>query len=412
MNDSSEVVLVRVSGRDRPGITAALSRVMTRHNVDVLDIGQAVIHENLSWGMLIEIPADSQSAPVIKELLFTAHEMDLDIRFTPVSDEEYQRWADDRVITRYIITLLARRLGARHIAWISEAAQRNGLNIDLIQRLSGRPSLLSSDQDRQVAVEFWVRGQGPDIEGIRAEFLHGIRELDADVAIQRDDFYRRSRRLVCFDMDSTLIQNEVIDELARVHGVGAEVAAITESAMRGEIGFHESFRQRVAMLRGLPESALPEVAEALVITDGAERLISTLKRYGYRIAILSGGFTYFARHLQQRMEIDDVYANDLEIQDGILTGHVLGDIVDEKRKAELLKTIAARESISLEQVIAVGDGANDLPMLSAAGLGIAFRAKPLVKRRATHALENASLDGILYLLGLRQRDIDEHDRME
>lgn len=401
-----EIILVRVTGHDRPGITAALSAILARHNVDVLDIGQAVIHENLSWGMLIDVPPESYSSPVIKELLFTAHELDLDIRFAPVTEEAYTRWANDRGMPRYIITLLARHLNASHIAWISETTRRHGLNIDLIQRLSGRPSLHAVDQTRQVAVEFWVRGKAADIGALRSAFLRGAQQLDADVAIQKDDFYRRSRRLVCFDMDSTLVQQEVIDELALVAGVGSEVKALTEAAMRGEISFQESFQQRVAMLRGLSVDVFPSVAKSLTITDGAHRLITTLKRYGYRIAILSGGFTYFAKYLQEQLGIDYVYANELEIENGVCTGRVVGDIVDEKMKAKLLRKIAAAESISLEQVIAVGDGANDLPMLSVAGLGIAFRAKPLVVQRAPQAIDNASLDGILYLLGMRERDIE------
>ena len=402
-----EIILIRVSGRDRPGITAALSTVLARYQVGVLDIGQAVIHENLSWGMLIDVPPESYTSPVIKELLFTAHELDLDIRFTPVSDQDYDRWAGGRGMARYIITLLAARLSASHIAWISELTQRNGLNIDLIQRLSGRPSLHSPEAARQVAVEFWVRGEVADINALRAGFLRGAQELDADVAIQKDDFYRRSRRLVCFDMDSTLVQQEVIDELAAAGGVGPQVSALTEAAMRGELSYRESFLQRVAMLRGLDIAVFPAIAASLTITDGAHRLVTTLRRYGYKTAILSGGFNYFAKYLQTHLGIDYVYANELEIEGDKLTGKVVGDIVDEHRKAKLLQTIAASESISLEQVIAVGDGANDLPMLSVAGLGIAFRAKPLVKQRAPHAIENASLDGILYLLGMRERDIGQ-----
>ena len=401
-----EIILVRVTGHDRPGITAALSAVLARHNVDVLDIGQAVIHENLSWGMLIDVPPEAYSSPVVKELVFTAHELDLDIRFAPVTEQDYTRWADDRGMPRYIITLLARHLKSTHIAWISETTRQYGLNIDLIQRLSGRPALNNVDQSRQVAVEFWVRGEAADIGSLRSAFLRGAQQLDADVAIQKDDFYRRSRRLVCFDMDSTLVQQEVIDELALVAGVGDAVKALTEAAMRGEISFQESFLQRVAMLRGLSADVFPAVAESLTITDGAHRLIATLKRYGYRIAILSGGFNYFAKYLQNRLDIDYVYANELEIEHGVCTGRVVGDIVDEKKKAELLQTIAAAESISLEQVIAVGDGANDLPMLSVAGLGIAFRAKPLVVQRAPQAIGSTSLDGILYLLGMRERDIE------
>ncbi len=403
-----EILLVRVSGRDRPGITAALSAIMTRHDVGVLDIGQAVIHENLSWGMLIDVPPEAYTSPVIKELLFAAHELDLDIRFTPVTEKAYERWAGDRGMARYIITLLARHLSASHIAWVSEVTEKNGLNIDLIQRLSGRPSLDTPDHARQVAVEFWVRGDVPDIGKLRSAFLSGTAELDADVAIQKDDFYRRSRRLVCFDMDSTLVQNEVIDELALAAGTEKEVKLLTEAAMRGEVSFTDSFRQRVAMLRGLSVDVFPAVAKSLTITEGAQRLVSTLQRYGYRIAILSGGFTYFAEFLQELLGIDYVYANELEIEYGKLTGRIVGEIIDENRKAELLQTIAAAESISLEQVIAVGDGANDLPMLSVAGLGIAFRAKPLVRQRAPHSIENSPLDGILYLLGMRERDMEKN----
>ncbi len=401
-----EIVLVRVTGPDRPGITAALSGVMSRYDVNVLDIGQAVIHETLSWGMLIDIPPKAHSSPFIKELLFTAHDLDLDVRLTPVIEDAYQRWAGGRGIARYIITLLAGQLNASHIAWVSKVTQSNGLNIDLIQRLSGRPSLYQSDLTRQVAVEFWVRGNLSDIGALQAEFLSGAQELDVDIAMQKDDFYRRSRRLVCFDMDSTLVQNEVIDELAKVAGVDQEVRALTAAAMRGEISYKHSFLRRVSLLEGLSINQFPAVAKSLTVTDGAERLIGTLKHYGYRIAILSGGFTYFANILRDKFGIDYVYANQLETIDDRLTGNVVGDIIDEHRKAELMRAIAAKEGISLEQVIAVGDGANDLPMLSAAGLGIAFRAKPVVKQHAPHALGNTSLDGILYLLGMRERDIE------
>ena len=241
-------------------------------------------------------------------------------------------------------------------------------------------------------------------EAMRAAFLSIANERNLDIAFQRDSAFRRNRRLVVFDMDSTLIRSEVIDELAMEAGVGDQVAQITEQAMRGELDFNESFRARVALLKGLDEGALERVRDRIQLTEGAKRLVSTLRALGYRTAILSGGFTWFGQWLQQLLGIDYVHANELEIEDGQVTGRVVGQIVNGQRKAELLKEIAAQEGISLEQVIAVGDGANDLPMLGEAGLGIAFRAKPLVKQNAEQAISTLGLDGILYLIGVRDKD--------
>jgi len=399
-----EVVLIRVSGLDRPGITAALSNVLGRHSVNVLDIGQAVIHNHLAWGMLVELPPQAAGSPVFKELMFKAHELDLDIRVIPVSQAEYQQWVGEQGQARLVITVLGRQVKAEHIARVAELITVNHLNIDRITRLSGRADLTTPEHLRRTAIEFWVRGRVGDSSVLHATFLNLSHVMDIDIAIQEDNVFRRSRRLVCFDMDSTLIQNEVIDELAGAAGVGDEVARITASAMRGELDFRDSFTQRLALLAGLDADVLPEVAQSLSITEGAQRLIETLKFYRYKIAILSGGFTYFARYLQQKFDIDYVYANELEIQDGRLTGRILGEIVDERRKAELLKQIADQESIRLEQVIAVGDGANDLPMLSTAGLGIAFRAKPAVRKQARYSMGTTGLDGILYLIGMREAD--------
>lgn len=226
-------------------------------------------------------------------------------------------------------------------------------------------------------------------------------ELEMDFSFQLDNMYRRMRRLICFDMDSTLIETEVIDELAIRAGVGAEVKAITERAMRGEIDFTESFRERVALLKGLDESVMQEIAESLPITEGVDRLMYVLKKYGYKIAILSGGFTYFGQYLQKKYGVDYVYANELEIVDGKLTGRYLGDVVDGKRKAELLRLIAQVEKVDIAQTIAVGDGANDLPMLGVAGLGIAFHAKPKVVANAKQSINTIGLDGVLYFLGFK-----------
>jgi len=400
----SEVVLIRVSGRDRPGITAALANVLGRYGVNVLDIGQSVIHNHLAWGMLVQLPPEAVNSPVFKELMFTAHELDLDLRVMPVSAEDYAEWVGEQGQSRLVITVLGRQVKAEHIARVTELITVNKLNIDRITRLSGRAPLDTPEHRRRTAIEFWVRGKVDEMSVMHATFLNLSHVMDIDIAIQEDNVFRRARRLVCFDMDSTLIQNEVIDDLAKAAGVGDQVAAITESAMRGELDFKESFTRRLALLEGLDAGVLPQVAESLQITDGAQRLIETLKFYRYRIAILSGGFTYFARHLQDRFGIDYVHANELEIENGKLTGRVVGEIVDEKRKAELLRQIADQESIRLEQVIAVGDGANDLPMLSVAGLGIAFRAKPSVRKQARYVMGTSGLDGILYLIGMREAD--------
>ncbi len=400
----NEIVLINITGPDRPGLTAAITGVLAQANVRILDIGQAVIHDTLSFGILIEMAGENGWSDVLKDVLFRGYELDQQVRFTPVSPEEYGRWVTGQGKPRHIVTLLARRITAEHIARVSEITARYGLNIDHIDRLSGRiPEGLPADQGKG-CIEFSVRGEPDDPAALRAEFLAIAQELNVDIAFQQDSIFRRNRRLVVFDMDSTLIDAEVIDELAKAAGVGDQVAEITERAMRGELDFKASFRERMALLKGLPIDVLEEIAASLRLTEGAETLIAQLRRLGYKTAILSGGFLYFAEKLQQRLGIDYVFANALPVADGLVTGEVQEPIVDGQRKADLLRELAARESISLEQTIAVGDGANDLPMLAIAGLGVAFRAKPLVKQSAKQAISTLGLDGILYLLGFRDRD--------
>jgi phosphoserine phosphatase len=400
-----EILLLHVTGEDRPGLTASLTGILAQHDIQILDINQTVIHRTLLMGMLVRIPASVESTNVLKDLLFTAHHAGLRLRMTPVEDGEYDAWVSREGKPRYILTLLARELHARHVQAVSSLIAEQGLNIDIITRLSGRPPREGSGQPGRACVEFSIRGKPKDEDVLRAQIMQITQAHPVDIAWQRDDVYRRMRRLVAFDMDSTLIQHEVIDELAREAGVYEQVSAVTEAAMRGELDFRTSLEKRVAYLKGLEESVMQRVAERLKLTEGAERLLSALRSFGYKTAIISGGFAYFGAHLQKRLGIDHVRTNDLDVVNGKLTGKVRGEIVDAQRKAELLKEIAAEENISLRQTIAVGDGANDLPMLAAAGLGIAFHAKPMVAKSARHKISTLGLDGILYLIGVRDRDL-------
>ena len=400
MND---ILLISISGEDQPGLTAGITAILAGHSVNVLDIGQAVIHATLSMGVLVEVPQDCDSAAMSAEVTNYVQNHGMQLRITPESRESYDLWVQAQGRARYIITLLARKITAHQLSRVTAVVSQHGLNIDGISRLSGRIPLGELPALSKACVEFSVRGPLQDSGLFRRDLLEVAGALDADLAFQQDTMYRRNRRLVVFDMDSTLIEAEVIDELARVAGVGEQVSAITERAMRGEIDFSESFRTRVALLKGLDEGALAQVASELKVTEGAEHLLATLHTLGYKTAIVSGGFTYFARYLQARLGIDYIHANELDIAGGQVTGEVVGTIVDGARKAELLRQLAAEQNIDLQQVIAVGDGANDLPMLSIAGLGIAFRAKPLVQQSAEQSISTLGLDAILYLLGLSDR---------
>lgn len=407
MTHENELILINISGQDKPGVTAALTSILARYNAMVLDIGQADIHHTLSLGILFKTtPADS--GDLMKDLLFKAYDMGVKIRFSPISTEEYEKWVGLQGKNRWIITILGRQLTANDIALVSEVIVEQGLNIEAIQRLTGRQPLNEGSLPATKAcIEFSVRGTPVNRSEMQSRFIEISSREGFDISMQEDTMYRRCRRLICFDMDSTLIQTECIDQLAEKAGVGDKVRDITERAMRGEIDFKESFKERVALLKGLDVSVMEEIAGSLPITEGVDRMMQVLKRAGFKTAILSGGFTFFGEYLKRRFGFDYVYANELEVEDGKLTGRYVGDIVDGKRKAELLRLIAQVENVNIAQTIAVGDGANDLPMLSAAGLGIAFHAKPTVKKSAKQSISTIGIDGVLYFLGFKDSFIGE-----
>ena len=406
MGQKDEIILININGTDRPGVTAALTEILAKNNAVILDIGQADIHNNLSLGILFQ-SSEGNSGDILKELLFKSYELDVNIRFNPITEEAYNQWVSMQGKNRYIITILGRKLTARQIAGVTRIVADQDMNIDDIKRLTGRIPLDENARTPKASVEFSVRGTPRDKEQMKADFMKLSAEQEMDISFQEESMYRRMRRLICFDMDSTLIETEVIDELAIRAGVGDQVKAITEAAMRGEIDFCESFRQRCALLKGLDVSVMQEIAENLPITEGVDRLMRILKKVGFKIAILSGGFTYFGNYLKQKYNIDYVYANELEVENGKLTGCHVGDIVDGKRKAELLRLIAQVENVDIRQTVAVGDGANDLPMISIAGLGIAFHAKPKVKATAKQSISTIGLDGIMYYLGYKDSYLDE-----
>lgn len=403
---AKEIFLLNISGQDKPGLTSGLTGVLAAYGAKVLDIGQANIHDTLSLGILFEIPAEANSAIVLKDLLFKAYELEITAKFTPITLDNYEKWVGLQGKDRYIITILGEKLTAEQISKVTKIISDKNLNIDAIKRLTGRISLTNGSDYPRACIELSIRGKIANKSEFTEKFMQISHDLDVDIAFQEDNIYRRNRRLVCFDMDSTLIQAEVIDELAELAGVGAQVKAVTEAAMQGEIDFKESFTKRMKLLEGLSEDVLQNVAVNLPLTKGARRLIDTLKSYGFKTAILSGGFTYFGNYLQKELGIDYVYANQLEIKNGALTGGYLGEIVDGQKKADYLREIAQKEGIHISQTIAVGDGANDLPMLNLAGLGIAFHAKPTVKKNAQSSISSIGLDGVLYLLGYHDRQID------
>ena len=400
-----EIILINVTGKDKPGLTASLTSILAQYKATILDIGQAVIHDYLSLGILIEIPVEFKSSSILKDLLFEAHKLGLQIRFSPIDEALYENWAAQKGKERRIITLLGRKLSAEELSKVAAAIAESKLNIDIITRLSARMPVNGADTSQKACVQITVSGKIENPGILRRKLFKIHEETGIDISFYVDDIYRHSRRLVVFDMDSTLIQGEAIDELARMAGVGQQVAQITEDGMRGKIDFKESLIRRVELLKGMDANVLSTVAQNLVLTEGAERVTRKLKQLGYKIGIISGGFEYFGKYLQQKLALDYVFTNRLEIKDGKITGKLEGDIIDGYKKAEILRTIAKVENISLQQTIAVGDGANDLPMISIAGLGVAFHAKPIVEENAQRSISSVGLDGLLYLMGISEREI-------
>ncbi|HZB88282.1 MAG TPA: phosphoserine phosphatase SerB [Terracidiphilus sp.] len=408
----TQAFLIHFSGQDAPGIAAQLTAILAGYDVRILDIGQAQVHESLALAFLVELvemSSDAQPAPLQAALQAQAKALGLQVRFKPVEHSSLEAWLHGPRPDRMVVTLLGPAITARQLARVTGIIAKHGMNIDRIERLSRRlaPEELSANASPSYAcVELNLSGAEPEEAAMRAEFLAAAQYLSIDIAFQRESIFRRNRRLFAFDMDSTLIQGEVIDELAKMAGVGQQVAKITEAAMRGELDFDSSFTRRVGLLKGLPAERVHSLLNTIPLADGAERLLATLKLLGYHTVILSGGFNFFARSLQQRLGIDEIHANELEIVDGVVTGRVLPPVMNGARKAEILKLITQRKGFSLQQVVAVGDGANDLPMLGLAGMGIAYRAKPLVRAQACHSISSLGLDGLLYLIGVRDRDRD------
>ncbi|WP_257452282.1 phosphoserine phosphatase SerB [Archangium lipolyticum] len=391
--NSQDSVLVTVTGRDEPGILARLTGILSEVGAVLLDIEQVVVHGQLTLSLLVRLP---ETRSVLKELLFAAKELGMSLDFKPVEGPSTPVAPS---LSRHVVTVVG-ALGARELHAVAERLARHGANIERINRLS----------DAELgSVEIHIAlPPERDPEELKRSLLELAMSTSAfDVALQRESLYRRSKRLVVMDMDSTLIRIEVIDELARAYGVGEQVVRITERAMHGEMDYDESLRQRVALLKGMDAKVLRDLAANLPLTQGAETLIRVLKRLGYRTAIISGGFSVAAEALKARLGIDYAHSNMLEEADGKLTGRTLGPIVNARRKAELLENIAQAEGILLDQVIAVGDGANDLLMLERAGLGIAFRAKPKLRQAADTSISAGGLDTILYLLGLSARELQE-----
>lgn len=389
----SQTVLVRVSGPDKPGITAALMGILDTAEAAIFDIEQFVVRGRLTLDLLVGL---GDSPGTLKELLFLGWEHGVHVEFDVVEEPPPPVDRD-----RFAVTILSHDVTAGDTRAVTEAIAEAGGNIHRILRLSRYPVL---SYEMTVEIE--------DPTSLRTSLIEIAAVRDIDIALQQESLERRAKRLVVLDVDSTLIQDEMIELLAREAGTEAEVAEITERAMNGDLDFEEALRERVARFAGLEVGALDRVKKEIHLTPGARTFVRTLKRLGYRIGVVSGGFAFITEMLKDELGLDHAFANELEVADGRLTGRLIGPIVDRHAKGELLRNMADFEDIPLEQTVAVGDGANDVDMLSAAGLGIAFNARPVVERTADTSLSVPYLDAILFILGIRREDVERADRLD
>ena len=400
-----QIFLISISGDDRPGLMADLCEVLVSLEAQILDIGQAIIHSELALGLLVRTHEALNEDDLVSIISENSELSSIRLTISLVEDDKYKEWVKESGKKRFILTLLSKESDSQMLRATSSLTRSHDLNIDTIRRLTDRNSVNLAES--KVCIEMRLRGLLESSSEFQSELLDKSEKYDFDFSFQQDTVFRRNRRLVVFDMDSTLINVEVMDELAMAFGVGAEVSRITEMAMQGQIDFKESFLRRVKLLKNMPEQVLQNILGNIELNPGATKLVKTLQYFGYKVGIISGGFQYVGDWLQDRLGIDYVYANSLEFENGLATGRALGEIVDSDKKASLLRQIVQKEEITLQQSIAVGDGANDLQMLSLAGLGVAYHAKPNVKASAENAISNFGLDAILYLIGFSDRDIDE-----
>jgi len=386
--------VITVNGPDAPGIVSSITSILSENAVKIIDIEQIVIRKLILLSMMLDLrESKGGQISLLKDLLLEAKRLNVELDFKIASYDEHLQHDNNFM---YAVTCLGEKITAQVVAQISNAIYSENVNIERITQLS---------QGELSCIEMIVKTDKTiNVQDMTGKLLSISSDFGVDIAVQKEDIFRRSKRLVVMDMDSTLIQVEVIDELAKSAGNGEEVSGITSKAMNGELSFNESLNKRVELLRGLDENILDEIYHNIPFTPGAKKLVKILKKLGYKTAVISGGFTFFTDRLKNELGLDYAFANKLEIKDGKLTGKVLGEIINGESKAKILEDIADKENITLDQVVAIGDGANDLLMLDKAGLGIAFNAHKTVREKADYNISQENLDSIIYLLGISEKE--------
>ena len=394
MENSEDFIVITVNGPDAPGIVSSITSILSENAVKIIDIEQIVIRKLILLSMMLDLrESKGGQISLLKDLLLEAKRLNVELDFKIASYEEHLQHDNNFM---YAVTCLGEKITAQVVAQISHAIYSENVNIERITQLS---------QGELCCIEMIVKTDKTiNVQDMTGKLLSISTDFGVDIAVQKEDIFRRSKRLVVMDMDSTLIQVEVIDELAKSAGNGEEVSGITSKAMNGELSFNESLNKRVELLRGLDENILDEIYHNIPFTPGAKKLVKILKKLGYKTAVISGGFTFFTDRLKNELGLDYAFANKLEIKDGKLTGKVLGEIINGESKAKILEDIADKENITLDQVVAIGDGANDLLMLDKAGLGIAFNAHKTVREKADYNISQENLDSIIYLLGISEKE--------